>query len=132
MTSNVIIINNKQEVLLVKRTKGADAGNLWSLPGGTCEEGENKEDTLKREIQEELGFSVSSFSFFRSFEIVTSEKTVIANYFFGTIKGSIVINKIELSEYNWFNKSNIPTNLAFNQNTVLSKFWGNYSTLNKI
>ena len=125
-TSNIIIINNKQEVLLVKRAKGADAGDLWSLPGGTCEEGENKEDTLIRETQEELGCSLFSFNFFRSFETATLKKSVIAHYFFGTIKSLIVLNKIELSEYDWFNKSNIPINLAFNQNTVLSEFWKNH------
>ncbi len=122
-TSNAIIINSQRSVLLVKRVKGADAGALWSLPGGTCQEGESKEDALLRETQEELGCPLSSFSFFRSFKMAIGRKIILAHYFLGRIDSPIILNKIELSEYDWFSEVDVPVDLAFNQNEVLCEFW---------
>lgn len=42
--------------LLVVRKRG---GNLWILPGGKPEAGEDDEATLRREVHEELGCHVS-------------------------------------------------------------------------
>jgi len=124
-TSNAIILDNQHNVLLVKRAGDSDTGGFWSLPGGTCQKGENKQDALLREIKEELGCSLSSFSFFRPFKISLNEKLVTANYFFCTIESPIVLDNKELSEYKWFKKQEIPDNLAFNQDLVLFEFWEN-------
>lgn len=121
-TSNIIIIDKYKKILLIKRAKGPDAGDLWSLPGGACQEGETKEETLIREIKEELGCSLASFNFFRTFKTPGNEKLIIANYFWGTIEGPIILDKNESSEYRWFNKMEPLPSLAFNQNLVLSEF----------
>ena len=121
-TSNIIITDKHKSILLIKRANGLDAGDLWSLPGGTCHEGETKEEALIREIKEELGCSLASFNFFLTFKTPGKEKLVIANYFWGTTEGPIILNKNESSEYEWFNKLEPFPNLAFNQNLVLSEF----------
>lgn len=121
-TSNIILINKNKDILFVKRAKGPDSGDLWSLPGGTSEKKENKEDTLVREIKEELGFVLLSFLYFKSLETNLPDKQITSHYFFGEIDNSIILDKIELSDYDWVNKNYIPTNLAFNQNAVLSDF----------
>lgn len=121
-TSNIIITNKHKGILLVKRAKGPDAGNLWSLPGGTCQKDETVEETLIREIKEELECKLVSFNFFKTFKTPGNEKLVIANYFWGIIEGSIILDKNESSEYGWFNKLEPLPNLAFNQNLVLSEF----------
>ena len=45
-------------VLIAQRPAGKPMAGLWEFPGGKVEEGERPEDTLIRELQEELGIIV--------------------------------------------------------------------------
>ncbi len=58
----VLLINEKSEVLLVRR-KGVSFGNgLYSLPGGKIESGETALETAKREAQEEVGIMIDDLN----------------------------------------------------------------------
>ena len=46
-------------VLLAERPAGKSMAGLWEFPGGKVEAGERPEDTLIRELREELGITVS-------------------------------------------------------------------------
>ncbi len=122
-TANLIIVDDKKRVLLVKRAHNQEEQNLWSLPGGTKEDNETLEECLVREIKEELGSSIKKYDFFKSYMVKNNNKTVIANYYFGLINDSIKLNKQEFSGYKWFFQKEIPGNLAYNQNNVLSDFF---------
>ena len=50
-----IIFNEKEQVLLVKR-KDVD---VWVLPGGGIEPAESPENAVRRETEEETGYSIS-------------------------------------------------------------------------
>ena len=52
-----IIINAKDGVLMGKKVErpGHFLSNQWHIPGGKVDEGEDVEETLKREMLEELG-----------------------------------------------------------------------------
>lgn len=53
------ILNNKGEVLLVKRADNDDfLPGLWELPGGGTDFGEHPMKALEREIKEEVGLNV--------------------------------------------------------------------------
>jgi 8-oxo-dGTP diphosphatase len=53
------LIDADGRVLLARRPAGKPMAGLWEFPGGKVENGERPEETLIRELQEELGITVS-------------------------------------------------------------------------
>ncbi|WP_374828730.1 8-oxo-dGTP diphosphatase MutT [Paenochrobactrum pullorum] len=49
------LVDNDGRVLLAQRPEGKQLAGLWEFPGGKVEAGETPEETLIRELQEELG-----------------------------------------------------------------------------
>jgi len=54
-----IIRNHENKVLLVKRAPNDSFPNKWQFPGGKGEYGEHPEESLKREILEETGLTIT-------------------------------------------------------------------------
>src|SRR5665213_3911569 len=52
------LIDPDRRVLIAQRAPGKNMGGLWEFPGGKVETGETPEDTLIRELREELGIAV--------------------------------------------------------------------------
>jgi 8-oxo-dGTP diphosphatase len=46
------------KVLMQQRRRSAEHGGLWEFPGGKVEPGESLEESLRREIHEELGIEL--------------------------------------------------------------------------
>ena len=53
-----ILLNKNGQILITKRRNNQFMPGYWELPGGKIEVGENKKDSLKRELFEELGVTV--------------------------------------------------------------------------
>ena len=53
------LIDADGRVLIAQRPPGKEMAGLWEFPGGKVEQGERPEDTLIRELSEELGIVVS-------------------------------------------------------------------------
>ena len=50
-----VITDARGRILLARRTEGRDLAGLWEFPGGKVEAGEAPEETVVREIREEIG-----------------------------------------------------------------------------
>jgi len=50
-----ILFNNKNQVLIALRPEDVMLGGLWEFPGGKRKKDEDIRDTVRRELQEELG-----------------------------------------------------------------------------
>jgi len=57
LAASAVIVDSDSRVLLIKRGH-EPAKNLWSLPGGSVEEGENLVGAVIREVFEETGLRV--------------------------------------------------------------------------
>lgn len=65
-TTGILLINSKNEFLLCERAKEPAKG-FYDLPGGFIEPAETAEQSAVREIQEELGISVTELTYFGSY-----------------------------------------------------------------
>ncbi len=52
------LVDSDGRVLIAQRPAGKTMAGLWEFPGGKIEAGERPEDTLIRELKEELGIAV--------------------------------------------------------------------------
>jgi len=116
-----LIINNKNETLLVKRgLKSKNEVGVWSKPGGAVEFGEKVEDAVIREIKEELGIEIELIKFLGFTNQIIKEENqhwVTFNYLAKIINGEPQILELEkTAEIKWFNLNDLPPNTT--QNTV--------------
>ncbi len=56
----VALIDADGRVLIAQRPEGKQMAGLWEFPGGKLEPGERPEETLIRELHEELGIEVKA------------------------------------------------------------------------
>ena len=54
------VITNKDNIILIRKARGGYTG-LLDLPGGGIEHLEKPEETLKREIMEEVGITINNY-----------------------------------------------------------------------
>ena len=56
------LIDDRNRVLVARRPKGKKLEGLWEFPGGKIEPGESPEETLARELIEELAIRIDGSS----------------------------------------------------------------------
>lgn len=110
-----LLINDRHEVLLVKRKKPPEAGT-WSLPGGAVEQFETLQDALKRELREELGIDTEIISSVGVIDHIIQTETlhwVSVVYLVKILKGIPQNSEPEKHEaLGWFSLGALPSQLA--------------------
>ncbi|MFT4415796.1 NUDIX hydrolase [Fredinandcohnia humi] len=90
-----IVINNKNEILLIK---GPRRG--WEMPGGQVEEGESLKDAAIRETKEESGIDIEVIKFCGIFQNV--EQSICNTLFLGKAIGGEPTTSSESLEVGFF------------------------------
>ena len=68
----VVIINNKDEILIIKRKNSPNKGQ-WSIPGGNVKLGETLKAAAKREIYEETQLIISDLIFLDTVDLIEND-----------------------------------------------------------
>lgn len=121
-----IIVNDEQEVMLIKRALGTFEGGKWCLVGGRPDEGENLDEAVARETKEEVGaeFILSHYAEVENPDTSTGVRW-ITHYFVGqteTVPNQLQTN--EVSEVRFFPQAELDNlNIAFDHKDVLAQFY---------
>lgn len=104
-----IIKDNK--VLYGKRTAGANVGK-YNIPGGFLEPGETAEQTLKREIQEEMGVEIAIQQYIGSYADKYFDRDIMVLAYVAKLKNESAIIKAgdDISGgIKWVDINNLPS-----------------------
>lgn len=116
-TTGAILKNSEGEILLVKR-KVPPQKNFWDTPGGFVDLNESVEESLLRELDEELGITVFDLKYFYSgYDTYLYQGILYPTLplvFVGHIGDQIPQPKSDVSEVKFFTIKEIPfERLAF-------------------
>lgn len=126
-SAGVILTDRDNRILLVNRK---DTNN-WGLPGGYMELGETFEETIIRELKEELAITLTGFHYFKTFsgkefyhqypngDEVYSVITIYTSHIYN---GNITPDNNEVRDAKFFPIESIPDSLTKNTETILQYF----------
>lgn len=102
-----IIENENNEILCALRGPEMTLPNYWEFPGGKIEEGETKEQAIKREIKEELGCTIKVYepvedTTYEYDKVIVRLETFMAK----VISGTPVIS--EHAKIKWVTREELP------------------------
>jgi NAD+ diphosphatase len=100
-----IIINDKNEALLAHNRKFA--GQIYSLIAGFTEAGESLEDTVAREIREEVGLEVKDIRYIAS-QPWPFPNSLMLGFTARHASGEIRPDGIEIEDAQWFTPDKLP------------------------
>ena len=128
---NVIILNEKNQVLLQKR---GTYPFKWGLIGGITELGEALEDTAVRETKEETGLLVKDLKLVGTtsgkdcgISFPNGDKTyfISIGYVTKNYSGELKIDDVETKAFKFFSYEDIPENVPKSHRVMLDKYFLN-------
>ena len=81
----VIILNEENKMLMVKQHH--EGKDIWMVPGGGIEDGENAADAAVREVKEETGLDIEIGTLIWHVEEVSQRGQRFVNFFLGKVSG---------------------------------------------
>lgn len=103
----VTCCDGQDERIVLTRYNGRTTA-LWALVAGFTEIGEPLEDTVRREVMEEVGLRVKNLRFYKSQPWSFTDTLLVG--FWCEVDGdsTIAVDRSELKEARWFSRSEIP------------------------
>ena len=115
VTAAAIVQNDEGDVLLLKHRYRPGSG--WGIPGGFLELGEQPEQTLRRELREEIDIELNDVRLFtvRTFK----RQKQIEVVFVARASGSIQPQSGEIESAEWFSRNSLPDGLPSDQKKLI-------------
>lgn len=109
----VVVWDNADRLLLIKRAKGATQPGLWAIPAGYVDYGEDVREAAARELQEETGLvaEIGDVVWVAS-NFHDPAKLTVGIWFAGTVIGGNLVAGDDAEEAQFFATDNLPP-LAF-------------------
>ncbi|MFA7209102.1 MAG: NUDIX hydrolase [Parcubacteria group bacterium] len=118
------VIIKDDRILFIKRGANPFKG-FWALPGGYVEWDESTEESVIREVKEELGVAVESIKLIGVYGKPNRHpKQVIDMAYAVTISGSPKAGDDALG-YEWFPLDGLPDELAFDHKIIIGDYLAN-------
>ncbi len=103
--SVIAIIERKNEILLARSPRFAEG--VYSCIAGFVEPGETAEETLEREVLEEVGLKIKNIRYFAS-QYWPFPNSFMMGFFADYASGEIEVDNIEIIDAQWFSKDHLP------------------------
>jgi NAD+ diphosphatase len=101
----IVLVERQEKVLLARASRFTE--NLYSVLAGFAEPGETLEDTVMREIREEVGVEVSDIRYFGSQPWPYPDSLMIG-FTASWAAGEIAADNDEITDARWFTVDNLP------------------------
>ena len=106
LSPSIIVLVTKGEEMLLARNAAWPAG-MFSTLAGFVEAGESIEQTVHREVFEEVGLKVRNLRYFGS-QSWPFPNSLMLGFHAEYDSGDILCQPDEIAEAKWFNKNNLP------------------------
>lgn len=103
--SVIVLIERGNEILLARSPNFLTG--MYSALAGFIEPGETAEETLEREVFEEVGLTINNIRYFDS-QHWPFPNSFMIGFFADYANGEIKIDNIEIIDAQWFTKDNLP------------------------
>lgn len=124
---DAIAINNKNQLLLVKRAKHVFRGDKWGLPGGYLDRDETLKDAVMREVKEETNLKAKIIKLFKVIDNPNrrnEDRQGVCFVYIVSVTGVPKPQESEVSEVKWFNIDNLPKekDFAFDHLEIINSY----------